>query len=137
VALARPRSKKPKESPPSKASVKRVEMAGRLVDLNSSMTGEYASADHAECIRENIEAGIPAALKTAKGIGILGRLTPDALMSLADQKIKAKGKLYKKKGIKYLEMTSAPVPASKTREKDAGGKKKAKKDDKKKHKKGD
>jgi len=86
-----------------------VTMTGRVVDLNSFMTGEWASEDHARCTADCIRNGVPAALDTTTELVILGRGISGpgkALVPLAFEQVEVRGKLFEKNGTKYLDITS-------------------------------
>ena len=96
-----------KEQPP-----RDVTLEGRIVDLQCVMTGKYPSADQAKCTADCIRAGVPAGLETETGLVVLGQGTTGpvkALMPLAFQQVEARGKLYEKGGLKYLDITSIKV----------------------------
>lgn len=97
----------PKADAPARA--KEVTLTGRVVDLQCAMTGEYPSADHAKCTADCIRSGVPAGLETSDGIIILGqgRNGPGkTLVPLAFEQVQAKGKLYEKGGVRYLDVAS-------------------------------
>jgi len=94
------------------AAPRDVTMVGKVVDLQSFMTGKYESSDQVKSTRDSIRAGVPAALETEEGIVILGQGMKGAartLTPLAFQVVEAKGKLYEKHGLKYLDLSSAAV----------------------------
>jgi len=86
-----------------------VTMTGRVVDLNSFMTGEYASEDHAMCTADCIRNGVPAGLETNTDLIILGKgmTGPDkVVLPLAFEQVEVRGKLFEKSGVKYLDIIS-------------------------------
>jgi hypothetical protein len=94
-------------APPPAA--KEVTLTGKLGDLHCFMVGMPATEkDPVKCAKECIEKGIPAVLETDKGIVILGKgLEGGAKLfaPLAGQQIEAKGKVYEKAGVKYMDVT--------------------------------
>lgn len=93
------------ETPP----VREATLTGRLIDLHCFMTEQYPTKDHERCTADCIRNGVPAALETPTGLVILGQgMTGPAktLLPLAFQQVEARGKLYEKSGIKYLDVAS-------------------------------
>lgn len=89
-----------------------VKLTGKIVDLQSFMTGKFESTDHIKCTERCIQAGVPAALETEDGIIIIGegpRGPARTLAPLAFRHAELKGKLYERHGIKYLDLESAKV----------------------------
>jgi hypothetical protein len=86
-----------------------VNLTGRLVDLHSFMTDTYPNPDRAKTTADMIKAGVPAGLDTAAGLIVLGTGTKspaDRLPPLAYQEVEIKGKLYYRRGARYLDVTS-------------------------------
>jgi hypothetical protein len=87
-----------------------VTLTGKIIDLQSYMTGKFESSDHTACTQRCIEAGVPAALETEDGLIVIGegsRGPVRTIAPLAFRNAELKGKLYDHKGIKYLDVTSA------------------------------
>ncbi len=87
-----------------------VTLTGKIVDLQSLMTGKFKSSDHKRCTRDCIRAGVPAALQTDDGIVIIGegdKGPQRTIMPLAFQLVELKGKLYEREGLRYIDITSA------------------------------
>jgi hypothetical protein len=87
-----------------------VTLTGKIVDLQSFMTGKFASSDKAKCTRDSIRGGVPAALETKDGLVVIGEGTKGAartIAPLAFQDAELKGKLYEKHGVRYIDITSA------------------------------
>lgn len=86
-----------------------VTLIGRLVDLHSFMLDSYPNADRAKTTADALRAGVPAGLDTAAGLIVLGMGTKnpvDKLAPLAYQEVEVKGKLYLRRGARYLALTS-------------------------------
>jgi hypothetical protein len=103
---------------PSAAPVgKEVTLKGRVVDLYCSMTGQYASEDHAKCTADCLKGGVPAALETPTGLVLLGQGKKGAsahLAAMAMVEVEARGKLYEKDGLKYLDFVSVTKVGART-----------------------
>ncbi|MGB2987489.1 MAG: hypothetical protein WBE26_16620 [Phycisphaerae bacterium] len=87
-----------------------VTLTGKIVDLHSFMTDKFESSDKAECTRDSIRAGVPAALETEEGLVLIGegpRGAARTIAPLAFQAVELKGKLYEKHGLRYIDVTSA------------------------------
>lgn len=85
-------------------------MTGRLVDLQSFMTGKHPGGDPRRSSQEAIRAGVPAALETEDGMIVIGmgeRGPARMLSPLALQQVELKGRLYEKEGLTYLDLISA------------------------------
>lgn len=88
---------------------KDVTLKGKLVDLQSYMTGEFTSADEEKCTRDCIRNGVPPALDTEDGLVVLGKGTKgpkQTIMAYAFKEVEVEGKLYEKSGLKYLDIES-------------------------------
>jgi hypothetical protein len=97
---------------PPQMQEKEVTLTGKLVDLQCYMTGKYPTKDEAECARNCLRAGVPAALETDKGLVIVGmgyRGPGHALAQHAMATVELKGKLYEKQGVKYMDVASVKV----------------------------
>jgi hypothetical protein len=95
-------------SKPAKAQD--VTLVGKVVDLQSYMSGKFAGADPAKSTQDYIRQGVPAALETDDGLVVLGmgeRGPSRTLLPLAYKQVEVKGKLYEKYGLQYLDLTSA------------------------------
>lgn len=106
-AQERSRSK-PRTSPPRSTRSQEVTLSGKVVDLQSHMTGEFVGKNPEACSRNCIRRGVPAALETESGLIVLGmakgnlsKLAPHAM-----QLVELRGTLYEKHGVKYLEVAS-------------------------------
>jgi hypothetical protein len=90
-----------------------VTLIGQLVDLQTYMTEKCAGDDLVKCTRDNIRAGVPAAIVTEEdGVVIIGmgdKGPSRLLIPLAYQAVEIQGKLYDKDGVLYIDMTSAKV----------------------------
>lgn len=89
---------------------KDVTLTGRIVDLQSFMSGKFESSDRLKCTQRCIQAGVPAALETEDGLIILGEGAKGparTIAPLAMRHVELKGKLYEHKGVKYIDVTSA------------------------------
>lgn len=86
-----------------------VTLTGRVVDLHGFATGQYRTANRAECTAACIRDGVPAGLETRSGVVVLGQGMSGpskALLPLAYQEVEVTGKLYRKGGLRYLDITS-------------------------------
>lgn len=94
---------------------KEVTIAGKLVDLHCLMAGCPAKEDPAKCFVECVKNGVPVAVETPTGLVILGNMKGIGKMvePLALQNVEAKGKLYEKHGVKYLDLLSIQKVAEK------------------------
>lgn len=89
-----------------------VTLVGKIVDLQSFMTGIFTGADAVRAAQDCIRQGVPAALETEEGLIVLGmgeRGPGRTLIPLALKKVEVKGKLYDKDGLQYLDMASATL----------------------------
>ncbi len=89
-----------------------VTLIGQLVDLQTYMTEKCSGEDFARCTRDNIRAGVPAALVSDDGLIVIG--TSDKgparlLLPLAYQEVEMNGMLYDKDGLLYIDMASVKV----------------------------
>lgn len=91
-----------------KSSVSRdAVITGRVVDLQTYMTGKFQSSDKARCTRDCIEAGVPAALETKDGLIVIGHGDKSPRKELARwalQYIEIKGTLYERSGVRYMDL---------------------------------
>lgn len=97
---------------------KDVELVGRIVDLQSYMTGKAGSNDMVRWTQMAIRSGVPAGLETEDGLVIIGQGDKGpmrTILPLAYKTAELKGKYYEKDGICYIDITSA------TRVRDAEG----------------
>ena len=86
-----------------------VTLTGKIVDLQSFMTGRFESSDHVRCTQRCIHAGVPAALETEDELIIIGegmRGPARTIEPLAFRYAELKGKLYEHRGIKYIDIAS-------------------------------
>ena len=87
-----------------------VTLTGKIIDLHSFMTDRFESSDHVKCTQRCIKHGVPAALETEDGLIIIGegpKGPKRTIEPLASQYAELKGKLYERKGIKYIDIESA------------------------------
>ena len=87
-----------------------VKLTGKIVDLQSFMTGKFESTDHIKCTERLIQAGVPTALETEDGLIIIGegpKGPARTIAPLAFRYAELKGKLYERHGIKYIDLESA------------------------------
>jgi hypothetical protein len=108
------RQRTPQEQPQSEQG-KEVTLAGKLVDLQSYMTGQYSTKDPVESTRRCIRAGVPAALETDDGLVIVGMGYRGPARELARHgmaTVELKGRLYEKHGVKYIDVTLAKLAKS-------------------------
>lgn len=86
---------------------KDLAIVGKVVDLQSYMTGKIMGKDPIKWSRECVRRGIPAALETDGGLIILGVATgrPTKIAEHVMKTVHVQGKLYEKGGMKYLEVT--------------------------------
>ena len=87
-----------------------VTLVGKVVDLQSYMSGKFTGTDPAKSTQDCIRQGVPAALETDDGLVVLGmgeRGPSRTLLPLAYKRAEVKGKLYEKDGLQYLDITSA------------------------------
>jgi len=100
-------------APPPPA--KEMTITGKLVDLHCLMAGCPAKEDPAKCFVECVKNGVPVAVETPTGLVILGNMKGIAKMvePLALQQVEAKGKLYEKHGVKYLDLLTIQKAAEK------------------------
>ena len=99
------RGDREKSPPPREAT-----LTGKIVDLQSLMTGKFESSDHATCTQRCIQAGVPAGLETEDGLIIIGQGPKGPARTIAPLALRyaeLKGKLYECKGIKYIDIESA------------------------------
>ena len=92
------------------AKTQDVTLVGKVVDLQSYMSGKFAGADPAKSTQAYIRQGVPAALETDDGLVVIGmgdRGPSRTLLPLAYKQVEVKGKLYEKHGLQYLDLTSA------------------------------
>ncbi|UCC30062.1 MAG: hypothetical protein JSU86_17925 [Phycisphaerales bacterium] len=86
-----------------------VTLTGKIVDLHSFMTDKFESSDHVRCTQRCIQAGVPAALATEDELIIIGegqKGPARTIAPLAFRYAELKGKLYERKGIKYIDVAS-------------------------------
>lgn len=96
-----------------------VVLTGKLVDLQSHMTGKTPSGDKMKAAQESIRSGVPTALETEDGLIVIGmgeRGPSRLLVPLALQTVELKGKLYEKDGVQYLDLASARAIKAETEE---------------------
>ena len=89
---------------------KDVTLTGKIVDLQSFMTGKFESSDHVKCTQRCIQAGVPAALETQDGLIVIGEGSKGparTITPLAFRYAELKGKLYERKGVQYIDVASA------------------------------
>jgi len=89
-----------------------VTLTGKLVDLQSFMSGRFADEDPARATQNSIRAGVPAALETENGLIVLGmgeRGPARILLPLAYQNVEVKGRLYERTGLRYIDISTARV----------------------------
>jgi len=88
-----------------------VTLTGKLVDLQSYMTGEFGSLEPAKFTLNAIRSGVPTALETEEGLIVIGmgdRGPSRLMMPLASAAhVELKGKLYEKAGLQYIDITAA------------------------------
>ena len=87
-----------------------VTLVGKVVDLQSFMTGKFTNSDPVRATQDSIRQGVPAALETEEGLIVIGmgeRGPSRTLIPLAFKKVEMKGKLYEKDGLQYIDMASA------------------------------
>lgn len=92
------------------AQGKEMTFVGKLVDLQSHMTGQPSSGDAAKTVGDAIRAGVPAAIDTPAGLIVIGQGTSGpskTLLPLVGTRIQVTGKLYEKGGLKYIDISSA------------------------------
>jgi len=80
---------------------------GRLVDLRTYMTGKSSDENSVKGTQDNFRAGVPAGIETEEGLVLVGsadRGPARMIVPLAMQQVEAKGKLYEREGLKYLDM---------------------------------
>jgi len=106
TAVARPRQDAKPED---------VIIIGRVVDLHTYMSGQYASDDPAKETRDNLRTGVPAGLEIEDGVIVIGmgKQNPARkLLALAYRDVELTGKLYDKDGLLYVDMQEVrPVEA--------------------------
>ncbi len=86
-----------------------VAVAGKIVDLQCSLSGQYPSADKQECAKDCIASGVPAALDTAEGLIILGTRNRELQREIAQhahKDVEVKGTMFRRGELKYLDITS-------------------------------
>lgn len=91
-------------------SSRNASVRGFVVDLYSYMTGVESDEAAVKISRKLIRGGVPVALVTNEGLVILGqgKRSPARLVEVfAHQNIWAKGRLYEKNGVRYLDLRSA------------------------------
>ena len=89
-----------------------VTLIGKIVDLQTFMTGKYTNPVPVRTTQECIRQGVPAALETEKGLIVIGmgeRGPSRALIPLANKRVEVKGTLYEKDGLQYIDMVSATL----------------------------
>jgi hypothetical protein len=89
-----------------------VTLIGKIVDLQSFMTGKFSGTDPVRATQECIRQGVPAALETEEGLIVIGmgeRGPSRTLIPLAFKKVEVKGKLYEKDGLQYLDMATVAL----------------------------
>jgi hypothetical protein len=107
VAQERLREPKPDQTE-TDVQAKDLAIVGKIVDLQSYMTGKVVGKDPMKWSRECIRRGVPAALETETGLIILGVATgrPTKIAEHVTKTVHVEGKLHEKGGIKYLEVTN-------------------------------
>jgi hypothetical protein len=96
-------------TPPAQtAEAKEVTLSGKLVDLQCYMSGKFVGKSLEACSRACIRRGVPAALETNDGLVVLGMAKGASarLATHAMDAVEVTGKLYEKRGLKYLDVTS-------------------------------
>lgn len=92
---------------------KEVTLTGKVGDLHSFMAGEAFRDD---VVRQRIYDGAPIVLQTNRGPVVLGTSkgsVKEMILPAANQTAEAVGRLYEKRGIRYLELTTIrPQPPS-------------------------
>jgi len=89
-----------------------VTLIGKVVDLQSFMTGKFTSSDPVQATQDCIRQGVPAALETEIGLIVIGlgeRGPSRTLIPLAFKNVEVKGKLYENDGLQYLDLASATL----------------------------
>ena len=89
-----------------------VTLIGKVVDLQSFMTGKFTGTDPVRATQDCIRQGVPAALETEEGLIVIGmgeRGPSRTLIPLAFKKVEVKGKLYEKDGLQYIDMATATL----------------------------
>ncbi len=87
-----------------------VTLTGKLVDMQSFMTGKSAGTDPAKAAQQCLRSGVPAVLETEEGLVVIGmgeRGPSRLIVPLALKRVELKGKLYEKEGLQYIDITSA------------------------------
>jgi hypothetical protein len=87
-----------------------VTVSGKLIDLQSYMTGKTPGSDPVKSAQQCIRSGVPAALETEEGLIVIGmgeRGPSRLLVPLVLQHVELKGKLYEKDGLQYIDIASA------------------------------
>jgi hypothetical protein len=109
------------KGPAAPPPAKEVTLTGKVTDLHCFMAGCPATEkDPVKCSKDCIEKGVPAVLETDKGIVILGKGMEGAgklFAPLAGQQAEAKGKVYDKAGVKYMDVTEIKKTGEKAPEK--------------------
>lgn len=99
---------------------KEVTITGKLVDVFCFVAGCPAKEDPAKCCAECIKNGVPAAIETPTGLVLVGQGTKGCaklLEPLAMANVEAKGKIYEKGGLKYLDIIEIKKAADKPADK--------------------
>jgi hypothetical protein len=89
-----------------------VTLKGKVVDLHSFMAGDAISDD---VVRQRIYDGAPVILDTERGPVVLGTSKgslKERVVPSANQAAEATGRLYEKRGIRYLDLKAIhPQPS--------------------------
>lgn len=91
---------------------KEVTLTGTITDLHSYVTGESQPARN---VQRLIRSGIPAILDTKAGPILLGGVSKQfrkELLKLVHEDVEVEGKLYEKRGLRYLDITALDLADS-------------------------
>ena len=87
---------------------KETTVRGRLTDIHSYMTGAVSGENAIRATQDSFRAGAAAGIETEGGLVILGsgdKGPARMIVPLAQQEVVAKGKLFEKNGLRYLDLT--------------------------------
>lgn len=97
------------QKPRKSTKGKEITVRGRLTDVHSYMTGKSETEDNVKATQDSFRAGAAAGIETEEGLVILGsgdKGPARMIVPLAQQQVEAKGKLFEKDGLRYLDLAS-------------------------------
>ncbi len=95
-----------------------VTLTGKVVSIHAYMTGS-ADEESPRAVADGLRAGGAAALETETGLVVLGQGNTGGLrvlLKLANEQVEAKGRLYEKGGVKFLDFDTIQAAAEEEEE---------------------